>query len=79
MNCTWPAKNIKDLDELYSDIGMADESPGGMLHSVCDPSWSAAGNLWGGTIKKSKRWLGKAFEFLTPRLSLPGYLSIFRD
>ena len=38
--------SMKDLDELYSDMGMADETPDDVLHSVCDPSWSAAGNFW---------------------------------
>ena len=29
------------LDEQYSDMGMADETPDDVLHSVCDPSWPA--------------------------------------
>ena len=62
---------MKDLDELYSDMGMADEVPDDVLHSVCDPSWSAAGNFWGGTIKKSRSWLGKAYETIKLPLSLP--------
>jgi hypothetical protein len=89
--------NMKDLDELYTDMGMMDEVPDDVLHSVCDPSlpyvgnfWNgtikkgrswlgAAGNFWGGTIKKGKRWWSKAYGFVIPRLSLPGYLSNFRD
>ena len=63
--------NMKDLDELYSDMGMADEVPDDVLHSVCDPSLPYVGNFWDGTIKKSKRLWGKAHKVVTPRLSLP--------
>lgn len=38
--------SMKDLDELYSDMGMADETPDDVLHSVCDPSWPATRNFW---------------------------------
>lgn len=51
--------SMKDLDELYSDMGMTDETPDDVLHSVCDPSWSTAGKYWDGTIEKGGIWLGK--------------------
>jgi len=38
--------SIKDLNELYLDMGMADETPDDVLHSVCDPSWPNAGKIW---------------------------------
>lgn len=38
--------SIKDLDELYLDMGMADETPDDVLHSVCDPSFPNAGKIW---------------------------------
>ena len=37
--------SIKDLDELYLDMGMADETPDDVLHSVCDPSFPNAGKI----------------------------------
>jgi hypothetical protein len=30
-------ETVKDLDQLYSDLGMADEVPEDAMHSVCDP------------------------------------------
>jgi hypothetical protein len=38
--------SMKDLDELYSDMGMADETPNDVLHSVCDPSLPDVGKFW---------------------------------
>ena len=48
--------SMKDLDELYSDMGMTDETPDDVLHSVCDPSWSTVGEYWDGTIEKGGIW-----------------------
>ena len=31
-------ETVKDLDQLYSDLGMVDETPGDVLHSVCNPA-----------------------------------------
>jgi len=30
-------ETVKDLDQLYSDLGMADEAPEDVMHSVCQP------------------------------------------
>ena len=30
-------ETVKDLDQLYSDLGMADETPDDVMRSVCDP------------------------------------------
>ncbi len=42
-------KNLDDLDQLYLDMGMADEIPDDVMHSVCDPElpegWQDLG--WG--------------------------------
>lgn len=29
-------ETVRDLDQLYSDLGMADELQGDVMHSVCD-------------------------------------------
>ncbi len=34
-------ETVKDLDQLYADLGMADETPDAALHSVCDPDFPA--------------------------------------
>ena len=31
-------ENLDDLDQLYSDLGMADETPDDVMHSVCEPT-----------------------------------------
>jgi hypothetical protein len=41
-------ETVRDLDQLYSDLGMADEVQEDAMHSVCDPELPAAGEVWGG-------------------------------
>jgi hypothetical protein len=36
--------SMNDLDELYSDLGMADKVPHSVLHSICHPTLPDAGN-----------------------------------
>jgi hypothetical protein len=38
--------SMKDLDELYTDMDMANETPDDVLHSVCDPSLPDMGKFW---------------------------------
>jgi hypothetical protein len=30
-------QTVRDLDRLYANLGMADEAPDEVMHSVCDP------------------------------------------
>jgi hypothetical protein len=46
-------ETIRDLDQLYVDLGMADD----VMHSVCDPALPDAGDVWGGIVEKSGEWL----------------------
>jgi hypothetical protein len=48
--------SIKDLDELYSGMGMEDETPDDVIRSVCSPSLPDAGEVWGGVVEKSGEW-----------------------
>ena len=50
-------ETITDLDTLYSDLGMADETPDDVMHSVCDPQLPDAGDVWNGVVEKSGEWL----------------------
>jgi hypothetical protein len=34
-------ETVRDLDQLYADLGMADEAPEDAMHSVCDPGLPA--------------------------------------
>jgi hypothetical protein len=36
-------ETVRDLDQLYSDLGMADEVQEDAMHSVCDPELPNAG------------------------------------
>jgi len=49
-------KNLDDLDQLYSNMGMADETPDDVMHSVCNPTLPDAGKVWGGVVEKSGEW-----------------------
>ena len=53
-------ETVKDLDQLYSDLGMADETPDDAMHSVCDPQLPDAGEVWDGVVEKSGEWLEQA-------------------
>jgi hypothetical protein len=44
---------VRDLDRLYSDLGMADESTEDVMHSVCDRELPDAGNIWDGVVEQS--------------------------
>ena len=38
-------ETVRDLDLLYADLGMLDEAPDDLIHSVCDPELPNAGEL----------------------------------
>ncbi|MEH6580291.1 MAG: hypothetical protein V7754_00035 [Halioglobus sp.] len=40
-------ETVRDLDQLYSGLGMTDEVQGGVIHNVCDPELPDAGELLG--------------------------------
>ena len=50
-------ETVKDLDQLYSDLGMADGTPDDVIHGVCDPELPDAGEVWDGVVEKSGEWL----------------------
>jgi len=53
-------ETITDLDQLYSDLGMADEPPDDAWHSVCAPELPDAGEVWDEVVEKSGEWLDEA-------------------
>jgi hypothetical protein len=53
-------ESIRDLDQLYSDLGMADETPDDVMHRVCDPELPEAGEVWAGVVDRSGEWLDMA-------------------
>ena len=42
---------ITDLDLRYSELAMADETPDDIMHSVCDPEFPDAGEVWAGVVE----------------------------
>jgi hypothetical protein len=57
-------ETVKDLDQLYTDLGMRDEVQGDMMHSVCDPKLPNAEDVWAGVVEQSSEWLEQAREAL---------------
>ncbi len=53
-------ETVRELDQLYSELGMPDEAPDDAMHSVCDPELPNAGEVWGGVVEKSGEWLEQA-------------------
>ena len=49
-------ETIEDLDQLYADLGMADETPEDVMHSVCDPQLPAPGQVWDGVVDTVDVW-----------------------
>lgn len=46
-------ETVKDLDQLYSDLGMDEQAADDVMHSVCDPKLPDAGEVWGEIVEKS--------------------------
>jgi hypothetical protein len=55
-------ETVRDLDQLYLDWGMDDETPEDVMHAACDPSLPDAGEVWDGVVAKSSEWLDQARE-----------------
>jgi hypothetical protein len=51
-------QSIKDLDGLYAQLGMADETPDDVMHSVCDPLLPEPGQIWGGVVDQDSEFHG---------------------
>jgi hypothetical protein len=49
-------ETARDLDQLYVDLGMADDTQEDVMHSVCDPRLPDPGDVWGGAVEKSGEW-----------------------
>jgi len=59
-----PSETLDDLDRLYSDMGMADETPDDVMHSVCNPTLPDAGEVWGGLLRRvASGWMKSAVRF----------------
>jgi hypothetical protein len=50
-------ETVSDLDQLYGELGIEDDMPDDVMHSVCDPELPEAGDVWAGVVEKSGEWL----------------------
>ena len=53
-------ESIKDLDELYTGLGMDDAVPDDAVHIVCNPALPEPGQIWGKVVDKSDGWLDQS-------------------
>jgi hypothetical protein len=52
-------ETVRDLDQLYGELGMEDEVPDDVMHSVCDPELPEPGQVWGWVVEGTgKKWEG---------------------
>jgi hypothetical protein len=55
-------ETVRDLDQLYSYLGMADETPDDVMHSVCNPELPDAGEVCDGVVDQVDRWWEELVE-----------------
>ena len=53
-------ETVRDLDQLYEELGMGDETEDDVMHSVCNPTLPDAGEVWDEVVAKSGEWLDQA-------------------
>jgi hypothetical protein len=46
-------ESLRDLDQLYADMGMADEAPDDAIHTACNPELPDAGKSGAGLLRKA--------------------------
>ncbi len=47
---------MRELDELYAALGMADETPDAAMQDICNPELPAAGEVWGDVVHNIDQW-----------------------
>ena len=55
-------ETVRDLDQLYADLGIVDVTPVDVMHSVCDPQLPEPGQIWGGVVDQVDRWWEELVE-----------------
>ena len=49
-------ETVKDLDELYSELGVQGEESDNAIHTVCNPELPDAEEIWDGVVESSGEW-----------------------
>lgn len=55
-------ETLNDLDRLYADLEMEDETPDEVLRSVCNPELPDTARVWDEVVEKSSEWLDRLVE-----------------
>jgi hypothetical protein len=53
-------ETVRELDQLYTEMGVVEETPDDVMHSVCNPELPEAGEVWVGVVDTSGEWLDQA-------------------
>ena len=74
-------ETVRELDQLYVELGMTDETPDDVMHSVCEPKLPDAGEAWDGVVEKSGEWhsLHKSPPRITSTMPWPHFPQATRD
>ena len=49
-------ETLQDLDQLHSDLGMPDDTPDDVMHSVCSPQLPEADKVWNDVLQQMDTW-----------------------
>jgi len=49
-------ETVRDLDQLYSELGINGESSENLMHDVCDPELPQPGEVWDGVVENIDQW-----------------------
>jgi hypothetical protein len=49
-------ETVRDLDQLYLDLGMADVTQEDVMNSACDPELPDAAQIWDGVVENLDQW-----------------------
>jgi hypothetical protein len=55
-------ETVKDLDQLYSELGMEKETPDDVMHDVCSPALPDAEKIWDSVVENMDGWWGSLME-----------------
>ena len=56
--------SLKDLDRLYVDMDITDDTPDDVLNSVCNPSLPDANEIWNDTLNNAEIWFDELYKSL---------------
>lgn len=55
-------ENLDDLDQLYADMGMPDETPDDIMRNTCHPTMPNSAKIWNGVVDRSGEWWAALVE-----------------